>query len=287
MTVARNFQLTALKAAFRLPAFSVALHQALWLCTAQDSVSIKDLVRVVERDVVMTGSLISLANSAFYGRRDPIVGLRHAIVRLGIRKTRNVILSLSIARSTSKIVLPPAWSSRRFNSHSLASALLSDLLVQNARVRDGEWAFVTGLLHDIGLLLIGAGLPEHFDAIAAHSGSETQIIEYERELLGFTHFEVGAEFLKHWNYPAAVQNAVRECPSFPLQYEYPFPLAAVANAATRLADAFGIAILGFGEDETLIPAVMQTFKISEAEKFRAVFESDYRTFQDSAAPVLT
>src|SRR5580658_3317783 len=191
MAVVINLRQTALRAADRLPGFSVVLPQALTLCAREDVISIAELVEVIERDVVIAGSLLSLANSAFYARAEPVISLRHAIILLGIRKTRNVLLGLSVARSINKVVLPSGWSSARFNAHSVASAILSDLVVRNARARESEWAFVTGLLHDIGLLLIGAGLPEHFSAITAHSESETQLLENERELLGFTHFELG------------------------------------------------------------------------------------------------
>lgn len=277
MAVASDLQQVALRASDKLPGFSVVLPQALSLCAREDVISIAELVTVIERDVVMTGSLLSLANSAFYSRGEPIVGLRPAVVRLGIRKTRNVLLGLSVVRTINKVAIPAGWSSERFNAHCVASAILSDLIVQNAPARQSEWAFVTGLLHDIGLLLIGAGLPEHFGAVTAHSGSDVELLANERELLGFTHFELGAAFLKKWNYPPAVQEAVRLCPQISLQYEQPFRLAAIISAATRLADSNHITIFGPGEEDSAI--LTGALRIADPEKFQAAFEREYQAFQ--------
>jgi len=271
----------ALKAADRLPGFSVVLPQALSLCAREDVISISELAAAIEHDVVIAGSMLSLANSALYSRGQPIVTLRQAIVRVGIRKTRNVLLGLSVMRSVGKISIPPGWSTEQFNAHSVATAILSDLIVQNTLSNNSEWAFVTGLLYDIGLLLIGAGLPEHFGAITAHSGSDVEIVENERELLGFTHFELGADLLARWNYPPVVHQAVRICPQIPVPCAHPLSLAAVVSAGSQLADAHHVAILSSyvaGDDSGA--DLMQTLSIADSAKFFSSFENEYQSFRE-------
>jgi HD-like signal output (HDOD) protein len=115
VAVANSLRLAALKAADRLPGFSVVLPQALSLCAREDVISIAELASVIEGDVVISGSMLSLANSAFYSRGEPIATLRQSIARLGIRKTRNVLLGLSVMRSINRVSIPSGWSSARFN----------------------------------------------------------------------------------------------------------------------------------------------------------------------------
>ena len=91
-----------------------------------------NLRAIVEQDVVMAGNLLSIANSALYGRSSAVCSVRQAIARIGIHKTRNALLGLSIFRSFRGVKLPKNWSAARFNAHSLASAILSDLLVQKS-----------------------------------------------------------------------------------------------------------------------------------------------------------
>jgi HD-like signal output (HDOD) protein len=282
--VAEGLKQTALKAADRLSRFSVALPQALSLCAREEVISVSELAEVVDRDVVITGNLLSLANSAFYSRGAPATSLRAAIVRLGIRKTRNVLLGLSVARSFSSVEIAGKWSSVRFNQHSLATAMFCDLLVQNALTQNSEWAFGTGLLHDIGLLLIGAAFPDHLSALATHSSNDMELAAHERELLGFTHFELGAEFLGKWNYPAPVQSAVRNCPNVAFEYTKPLGLAAAIKVGSLLADSQQFSIPGATDAEDTSLQILETLKIANPAKLMAGFRGEWEAFQECSSP---
>ena len=282
MIAVPGLKATALKAADHLSRFSVVLPQALSLCAREDDVSAGELATVADRDVVITGSLLSLANSAYYARGTPVTSLRNAIVRLGTRKTRNVLLGLSVARSFSAIEIPGKWSSVRFNAHSLSTAVFCDLIVQNALTRDSDWAFGAGLLHDIGLLLIAAAFPDHLSAFTEYSLDDAQLAEHERELLGFTHFELGADFLAKWNYPSTVQQAVRQSPSASIEFAKPFSLASVIRAATLQADSRGQTVMGAVTQVDASEAVLESLQIKDREKFLRVFDLEWEAFQQPA-----
>ena len=197
----------ALRAADRMPVLPALFQRTISLFAKGDDVSVGELAHVVEQDVVMAGNLLSIANSALYSRASSVSSVRQAIARIGIPKTRNTLLGLSVFRSFRDVGFPKNWSAARFNAHSLASAIFSDLLVQRARTENADWAFLAGLLHDIGLLLLATGLPDHSLAVA-DAGSDYQLVEWERRLLGFTHFEIGADLLMRWNCPAIVQDVL-------------------------------------------------------------------------------
>jgi HD-like signal output (HDOD) protein len=248
-----------------------------------EELSVTELAEVAGRDVVITGNLLSLANSAFYSRGAPATKLHQAIVRLGVQKTRNVLLSLSVARSFDSIKITGKWSSLRFNEHSLATALFCDLITQNVITLDSEWAFVTGLLHDIGLLLIGAALPDHLSALADHSANDIDLAAHERELLGFTHFDLGAEFLGKWNYPFSVQQAVRGCANASVEYARPFRLAAVVRIASLLADSHHLAMPGAADLDDAAGDLLSTLKLSSPPKFLERFRREWQSFQECSA----
>src|SRR5271155_3453894 len=111
MPTANNFRVSALRAADRLPVLSAVLHRALGLIAQGDDVSIGDLGTVIEEDVVITGSLLSIANSALYGRHSSIASVRQAISRLGIHKTRNLLLGLTVNKWCTAVRVPEPWSS--------------------------------------------------------------------------------------------------------------------------------------------------------------------------------
>jgi HD-like signal output (HDOD) protein len=267
-----------LRAADRMPFLPAVFQRTLALFAKGDEVSIRELADVVEQDVVMVGQLLSIANSAMYSRASSVCSVRQAIARVGISKTRNALLGLSVSRSFRNVRLPRSWSSARFNAHSLATAILSDLLVQRAATGSAEWAFLAGLLHDIGLLLIATGLPDHPLAIA-DAGSDYQLVEWERELLGFSHFEVGADLLARWNCPPIVQEASLFCQHNTFQYQNPLSLGVVVKTASLLADASGFSVFGSTEDLTFVPELLGALSIQKPAAFMEVFRMEYSAFQ--------
>ncbi len=274
----------ALKAADTLPVVAGVLQKTLGLYKDHENVSVARLATSIEQDVVITGTILSIANSAMYGGRSTVSNLRQAIARVGINKTRNVLLGLSVTRGFRTIrVKTPAWSLARFNAHSLASAALSDLIVRNVRSADAEWAFLAGLLHDIGLLVIAAGLPEEFGAIMQGSGGDATLIEQEQALLGFTHFDLGAEMISRWNCPVAVQEAARFCQSASADLEQPLALGAVVKSATVIADSQRISNFNSFQNPDITGELLEALEINRPEQFIAEFRADYNDLQSNAA----
>jgi HD-like signal output (HDOD) protein len=160
---------------------------------------------------------------------------------------------------------------------------LADLIVQSAPSENAEWAFTAGLLHDIGLPLIAVGLPEEYRALATQDGSEADIVERERETLGFTHFDLGAEMLVRWNCPPMVQEATRFGNSLEIPSERPLKLGAVVKSASLLADASGISIFDSREDNDLATQLLEALGIPFPQDLIAKFQTEYGNVQAWAA----
>src|SRR6185503_9970816 len=95
--------------------------------------------------------------------------------------------------------------------HSAATAILSDMVAQRVPVDYPEGAFVAGLMHDVGRLLIAVGLPEEYDGVLQHHRLANQsTVESEMAVLGFAHPELSSEALASWKLPEPIQAAVRE-----------------------------------------------------------------------------
>jgi putative nucleotidyltransferase with HDIG domain len=273
---------SAIRAADRLPLLSSVLHRSIRLLSLGDDVSISDLGAVIEEDAVITGSLLAIANSVMYSRNGSVASVRLAMARLGVNKTRNVLLGLTVSKCFNSVRILGPWSLARFNSHSLAVATLSDLLVQNVKSGNPEWAFMAGLLHDIGLPLLAVGLPEEFRAITANAASDADLVERERELLGFTHFDLGAELLVRWNCPQSVQEAVWSCESAEPGAERPPKLGAIVKTASLIADAIGITTFDTAEDNERTTKLLDALAIPDPLDFIERFKREFSALQAAA-----
>ena len=219
----------------RLPPFSPTLNRVLATLGRED-VSFSYLSELIEKDTVLGGNILKLVNSALYNRRAEISSIRYAVTLLGVNKLRNAVLSMSVARMWTGMKTPPGWSTKQFNMHSVAVAVLCDLMVQRIPVTYQEGAFAAGLLHDLGRLLIATTLPDEYTRIMEMYGETGQVLcECEQHVIGIDHAEVSALALVSWNLPRPIRTAVR------FHHAPDEDTTQVENGETRLSAAMAAA----------------------------------------------
>jgi HD-like signal output (HDOD) protein len=249
----------------KLPPFSMIMNRLI-VSLAGEEVGFAGLADLVEKDTVISGNLLHMVNSALNSRRGTINSVRHALSLLGVEKVRNAVLGMSVTRMWSHVYMPPSLSMARFNIHSSAVAILSDCLAQRVPVSYGEGAFIAGLLHDVGRLLIALGLSDEHQVIAEmHWKTGRPVYHCELEILGFSHPELSAEALTFWNLPEPIRVAV-------LYHHHPeadapaadsiagknqIRLSRVLRVADEYVNSLGISILYAGEpvsEGDMVPA---------------------------------
>ena len=249
MTVPASTTLTvherALKALGQLPPFSPILDR-LMASLAQADIPFAKVAALIEKDTVLAGNVLRLVNSALFCLPATVNSIRHAVALLGIDKLRNAALTMSVARMWNQVKTPQGWSTARFNLHSVGVAILADQLAQRLTVDYAEGAFVAGLFHDLGLLLIAIGLPEEYKQIALLCQQDQKWkLEYEVEVLGVTHAELSAEALTAWNLPPPIRNAVRyldQPDSDPISHHGLVPLSRVLHVADAYVKSMGTTV---------------------------------------------
>lgn len=266
----------ALRSLDRLPPLSPS---AAWLLSklAFRSVDFRELSKFVEKDSLLCAHILRTVNSAGFARRSTITSIRQAMSLLGIHSLRKISIGLTVSNLFSKTKAAPTWSRARFNLHAGATALLTEAIVDELPVQDKEGAFVAGMLHDLGALLIAVGLPEDFETISAFSAVACRpTFECEREILGFDHAELSGIALAKWSIPDVICRSVYHHHS-PDAAEAPW-LATVINRADAFVNHLGVTILparapvdreapsleipGFEYDQ---PAVLKRFEVEWKE----------------------
>ncbi|HEY4361291.1 MAG TPA: HDOD domain-containing protein [Bryobacteraceae bacterium] len=192
----------------KLPRLSPATSQLL-ARLARPQCSVSDLTSLVERDPVLCGQILRLANSAAFGRARPITTVHHAIAMVGVGTMRKFTLASSFSNLFTRQRKPNGFSVARFNMHAVAVATLAELLAEELPMESAQGTFVAGLLHDIGKVLIAVNLPAEFEhtlEVAAVSGSP--MLECERDILGATHAELSGLAASRWELSDAIVWAV-------------------------------------------------------------------------------
>ena len=173
---------------------------------SDDNSSADDLAKVLMKDPALTARVLKVVNSPYYGARKGIGSVSQAIVTLGMRQVTALALSTSIYGITQN------WQSsldrNRFWRHSLETAIASRSIGEKAGVRNLEEVYVSGLLHDIGLLLMERSFPEQFTTIWQQVGRGESLIELEEEAWGTNHARVGQFLLEQWRLPEFICGAV-------------------------------------------------------------------------------
>lgn len=192
-----------------LPTLPQVVTVILSLIDSPDS-SAEDINRVMEKDPALVGKILKLVNSAYYGLPNKVNSVRQSIVILGFSTVKSLAISASVfdmfdeTRST-------AFSREAFWSHSIGCACVSRLVGHREAGTDEETAFVLGLLHDIGKLVLDQYSPAEFDAIVNQAREKgTSFYAAEKDILVETnHAEVGAWVAEQWGLSEELINAIR------------------------------------------------------------------------------
>ncbi|RMG06827.1 MAG: HDOD domain-containing protein [Planctomycetota bacterium] len=170
---------------------------------ADEDAGIKDVARVVEGDVALSAKLLQLVNSAFFRRNRRITSIEQAAAHLGIMTLRNLVLQVEVFERR-EVPAVPGFSAEDLQRHSLLVGGLAAKIVPAQR----DDAFLAGMLHDVGKLVLACELPETFaaDLAACPPGGSLAAVEVERHGVG--HAEVGGYLLGLWGLPYTVVEAV-------------------------------------------------------------------------------
>lgn len=171
---------------------------------------VDDIGVIVSQDPAMSTQVLKLVNSAFFGLGRKISEPNDAVLFLGVDTIKSLVLGAHLFKPTSK-PLPTAFSLPRLWAHCVACADASKriALQLGANHATANEAYLAGLLHDIGKLLLNANMPLECEEIARRYRAEpVPLIDAERVVLGVNHAELGGYFLGLLGLPPSVVEAV-------------------------------------------------------------------------------
>jgi HD-like signal output (HDOD) protein len=177
---------------------------------ADPNSSLKDLARIIETDQGIVTRTLLLANSAYYGLAGKVTSIQHASVLLGNKTLGEVIVMAGTSGFLNKTLNGYGLDSKIFWRHSLAVAFGSKLIARKAHPELENDAFVAGLIHDSGKIMLDQHIFERKEAFEEFMRDGQQsFLKAEKEILGFDHSEIGSEVCRTWGIPESLTIAVR------------------------------------------------------------------------------
>lgn len=195
----------------RMPSLPVTVNRVLDICN-RSSTSAYDLNRVIALDPVLTGQVIKLINSAYYGLRSRITSLPRAIIMLGMNTIKNLVISTAVLNTLVDRSSVRAFSMERFWCHCLCSGVAAKWLamVKGVEVDNQEEYFVGGLLHDLGKIPLNNLFPsEYKEVLAVESGDRDDLCRREKQAFGVDHAEIGGMIARKWKLGDVLENCMR------------------------------------------------------------------------------
>jgi putative nucleotidyltransferase with HDIG domain len=190
------------------PAMPAAAAQLMDLMGKEET-NASEIEAVVRYDPGMTANVLKIANSAYFGLPRSVDSLSQAIVRLGLKRMRQIIVAAAVNGLMEGPVKGYGLPGGELWRHALASTVAAEAIAEEHEVQAPDQLFTAALLHDAGKLVMSDYVAPFYHGIEALTSRGAAFNEAEREVLGADHAEVGALIMAHWNFPDALVDAVR------------------------------------------------------------------------------
>lgn len=224
--------------AMEIPVLPATAQRALSLMSDPD-VSIEKIKWIISTDAGLATKILKVANLAFYGGCRNIENLSQAILRLGLNSVRNIVIAASMRNVYKNFGL----TEKLLWEQTIGSAMASNIISRRTRISDPEDAFIAGLLHDVGKVVLNNEYPKQFAQVMERVYNEA--VPYgaaEKEVFEFSQREIGARVVRKWGFPERIELLLRHFDNYDTisNERWMYEIVTVVTTADRICQKFGI-----------------------------------------------
>lgn len=237
--------------------------------------SIDALSDTIKKDQAIVSKILKLVNSAFYGVRSKVSTVHEAVIRLGFNSVRNIVVSISVFdvfKMQENIDME--FDINDFWKHSVGVAMTSKYLSEKTGLQDPDDCFVSGLLHDVGLIILLQYFPGVMNEVMGLSKENNiSIYDAEKKVLKIRHNKLGELIAKKWQLPSSLCDALKYH-HIPVRGAVNPELVAIVHLADVINNRFVITSINPKKDKS--KPMLGNIK-SDSEK---LLEKHYRYAED-------
>jgi len=220
-----------------LPTLPAILLKLLAACDNEET-PLSEIAAIINKDPVLSFKVLQLVNSAYYGFRYSFKGIEQAVVYLGSNTIKNIAVTMSIHQ---------VFERKRFKSirqfdinvfwyNSLMCATFAKRIAQTIGFKSIDEAYLSGLLHNIGRLILISTFPIEHETILAKTKDQKDTLWAETQLLGVTHCEAGSWLMQKWKMSSTMADAIQYHHEPLEKIKEAFPLVKIIYASNLLCE---------------------------------------------------
>ncbi len=267
-----------------LPTIPVVATKVMRLIESENATA-EELAKVVASDPAVAARVLKISNSSYYGCQRQIQTLSHAIVVLGFATLKSLI----VAASVKQVYQPYGLTEKLLWEHSFGAGLAARMIAKETRMASEEEAFLGGLFHDIGKIIMNSMNSRQFQDVMQRCYNDGLSFEIaEQQVYSYTHSEVGGLVIKKWNFPDMLMSAVLNHHTFDFGEDadtFQINLTCVVGLANMFCHKVGIGMREAEDELDLLQTLpAQRLGLSEQrldtllEQFREAYEKDKSSF---------
>ncbi len=239
--------------------------------------SLGDIALLLQRDPAMASKILKIANSAFYGYSKQVNNLPSALLILGLREVKNIVLGVSIINLFYSSSAKLSFDHKKFWMHSAGCAQIARALAFKMGFFEQELeAFTVGLIHDIGKIAISQFQKDKFKTIIQLIQNDNYTsCDAETSLLGVNHAQIGSWLAEKWLFPRSLTEAI-EYHHQPYESVNSQKLASLIHIADIFCKAKDLSFLEKFDGEDITDN--QGWKIIQETSLRKNFHFDIERF---------
>ncbi|MBU0946640.1 MAG: HDOD domain-containing protein [Proteobacteria bacterium] len=221
-----------------LPALPQVLLKLIETCD-KDDMHLSELSQIIIKDPSISSRVLALVNSAYFGLNNRFSNLDQAVVYLGADTIKNISLTASVEQVFSKLRKNEQFPMSRFWWDSFTTAIYAKRIARQIAYVNMEEAYLAGLLHDLGQLLLWMNFAQECMAIQDLVAGGTVRCSAEEEQIGINHCEAGAWLVRKWKLNSFIADTILYHHASLEQVKGAFPLVKLVYLAEKFGQVGG------------------------------------------------
>lgn len=174
----------------------------------QDETDLDELVKIISSDAALTSRLMQLLSSAWFNINKDIRNIESAVIYLGVSAIRNIAVTISVVNVFKLEKSVHNFNMNEFWHHSFKCAILAQKIAKISRKADPDEAFLAGLMHDIGKIVLLNNYSDQYFELIKKSVDDSHLSHLETSYFNLTYADVGASICRQWHLTPSISDSV-------------------------------------------------------------------------------